>query len=180
MKVCINCGCEFTPSKNDERIKYCCVTCRLEYRNKIGYMKEYYLKNKESKYIPRQKTQEYKDLKNEKRRERYKTDAEYRERKKQKARDYNNKHPNKKLQQHLNEYNMTISDYESMYNTQNGKCAICGNYGDKNNKYRPLYIDHDHKTGRVRGLLCSKCNFLLGNANDDTNILIKAIEYLGG
>lgn len=180
MKKCLNCESEFAPSKNDERIKYCCEKCRVEYRKKIEYMKNYYQKNKESKYTSRQKTPEYKDLKNKKRRERYKTDAVYREREKQKTRDYNNKHPNKKLQQHLNKYNMTISDYESMYNTQNGKCAICGNDGDKNNKYRPLYIDHDHKTGKVRGLLCSKCNFLLGNSNDDVNILLNAIEYLGG
>jgi len=53
-------------------------------------------------------------------------------------------------------YNLSEKDYSDMLLFQNGKCAICGKEKDK------LCIDHDHKTGEVRGLLCIKCNSNLG------------------
>lgn len=52
-----------------------------------------------------------------------------------------------------------------------GKCAICLTLG-------PLCIDHDHKTGQVRGMLCRSCNVLLGNAKDDKAILNRAVLCL--
>ena len=58
---------------------------------------------------------------------------------------------------------------------QNIKCAICGTEFNEKNKG---FVDHSHITNEVRGLLCSKCNSLLGMANDDIEILKKAIEYL--
>jgi DNA-directed RNA polymerase subunit RPC12/RpoP len=56
---------------------------------------------------------------------------------------------------------------------QNYKCAICGRIV---NTSAPL--DHNHTTGEVRGVLCNKCNLLLGMAKDDIDILKSAIEYL--
>jgi hypothetical protein len=72
------------------------------------------------------------------------------------------------------EYGITLSDYNRMWSNQEGSCAICGVSG----LVRKLFVDHDHKTGKVRGLLCAKHNFLLGYANDDVNILFAASKYL--
>jgi hypothetical protein len=69
-------------------------------------------------------------------------------------------------------YGIERSDLEAMRSEQKGKCAIasCQNGAD--------YIDHDHVTGKVRGLLCRTCNFLLGAANDSTQFLRDAAQYL--
>ena len=74
-----------------------------------------------------------------------------------------------------NTYNLTLEQYDEMFEKQNGVCAICGNI---NKDGRRLYVDHDHKTERVRGLLCHKCNSLLGYVNDEINLLLKIIEYI--
>jgi hypothetical protein len=66
-------------------------------------------------------------------------------------------------------------DFLNMIIKQNNKCCICGK-NFKNNRY--TYIDHDHKTEKVRGLLCPKCNNLLGACNDNIQILKSAIQYL--
>ena len=79
-------------------------------------------------------------------------------------------------------YGITLDEYEQMLTDQNGKCAICG--GDEpavnptTQKPRNLAVDHCHKTGKVRGLLCTKCNSIIGHADDDGEILKKAIRYL--
>lgn len=71
---------------------------------------------------------------------------------------------------------LTHIEYLEMFNKQNGQCAICEIGQDKSIK--AFAVDHDHITGKVRGLLCSKCNLTIGNANDDINILKSAIKYL--
>lgn len=77
-------------------------------------------------------------------------------------------------------YGITHDEYYEMLNQQNGVCKICGS--EDNNSERcssnKLFIDHCHSTGKVRGLLCHKCNQALGYFNDDTDRLQKAIEYL--
>lgn len=178
--ICKNCGCGFTPTKNDKRIKFCSEKCRYEYRNKTGYMKKYYNENI-CKWEEREKTDEYKRQKNLARRERYKNDAEYREKIKANAMEYNRNNPEAKLSQHLKEYGLTIDDYNNLLKKQKYKCAICEcDVSNKleNHKPRPLYVDHNHKNGNVRGLLCRNCNFVLGHAKDNIVILEKAIKYL--
>lgn len=64
-----------------------------------------------------------------------------------------------------------------MVAAQNGVCAICGN-GETSKRQRSLSVDHDHETGAVRGLLCNRCNPMLGYARDDIAILQAAISYL--
>lgn len=67
-------------------------------------------------------------------------------------------------------------DYNSLFNKQEGKCAICGT--PQSNIKKSLAVDHDHKTGRIRGLLCSNCNVAIGLFKDDLEVLQKAIIYL--
>lgn len=79
-------------------------------------------------------------------------------------------------------YNITVDEVQAMLEKQNYCCAICGIHQDDVQhvefKYSPLVIDHDHNTGKVRGLLCPSCNLLLGNALDNPDTLIKAALYL--
>lgn len=77
-------------------------------------------------------------------------------------------------------YGITIDDYEDMYNNQSGVCAICGQLETKkyNGNIVKLTVDHCHDTGKVRGLLCKRCNTALGGFNDSAKILTKALNYL--
>ena len=174
-KICEQCGKEFIPTKHDDRIRFCSVICNREWRKHTDYMKRYNEKNKDKLKEKRRKRD---PVRNERRRSRYQEDEGYREYAKRRAREYYHNNPDAKLKQHLSKYGLTIDEYNSMFNAQNGKCAICGSYGDESKPHRKLYIDHNHMTGNVRGLLCHKCNFMIGQANDDTSILQKGIDYL--
>jgi len=69
---------------------------------------------------------------------------------------------------------MSYDEYNKMFEKQKHLCAICGERELK----RLLSIDHDHKTNKVRGLLCGKCNQGLGLFRDNVELLKKAIKYL--
>lgn len=71
---------------------------------------------------------------------------------------------------------ITIEQYRELYKIQEYKCAICGISA----KYPDLHLDHCHKTNKVRGLLCFKCNNALGSFQDSISSLLKAIKYLKG
>jgi len=71
-------------------------------------------------------------------------------------------------------YGLPTEGYSKIFLSQNGVCAICG---DLPNNTR-FTVDHSHFTGKVRGLLCSNCNAILGFAHDSIEILAKTIEYL--
>ena len=72
------------------------------------------------------------------------------------------------------EYGMTIADYDALLVQQDGRCAICG----VQPTLKRLAVDHDHATGRIRGLLCDNCNQALGKLKDDPELLRTAIRYL--
>lgn len=78
----------------------------------------------------------------------------------------------------LKKYGITLNDYQKMLISQSTKCAICGIFiTDDTAK-----IDHCHKTGKIRGLLCNRCNVSLGHLEKsfkDNGLLDKAIAYLG-
>jgi len=79
-------------------------------------------------------------------------------------------------------YGITYTDYISMLESQGGLCSICGRPErllGRGGCIRPLNVDHDHKTGKVRGLLCAGCNLALGNLEDNITYLNNAITYLG-
>lgn len=93
-----------------------------------------------------------------------------------KFRQSNLEHIRKQGRSHkrFHRYGMTQSLYDSMLSVQQNKCAICGGISSG----RSLAIDHCHKTGKIRGLLCEKCNWMIGFAKDNPDILRSAIEYL--
>lgn len=92
--------------------------------------------------------------------------------------------PEKVKNSHLKRtYNIEITTYYELYKKQNGVCAICQcpeTAKHKNGKTKRLAVDHCHKTGKVRGLLCVRCNMGIGVFKDSTNLLILAIKYIKG
>jgi hypothetical protein len=77
-----------------------------------------------------------------------------------------------------NHYGITEEEYTILLTIQGGKCAVCGGDNSMSRQSMRLFVDHDHLTGRVRGLLCSNCNQALGYVHDDPELLLKLIEYL--
>ncbi len=79
-------------------------------------------------------------------------------------------------------FGISLKDYEEMYFNQNGLCKICNKpetaKQSNSDGVRMLAVDHNHITNKVRGLLCTSCNIILGHAKDNTIILENAIEYL--
>ena len=79
------------------------------------------------------------------------------------------------------DHGITRKQFDLMFSAQNGGCAICSRptsckTGDA--FHGGLHIDHDHKTGVVRGLLCGNCNTALGKFQDSPELLLVAVEYL--
>jgi len=72
-------------------------------------------------------------------------------------------------------YGLEPEDYFRMLTKQKGKCAICRVKADQE-----LYVDHNHDTNKIRGLLCNRCNLGLGHFKDNTTLLDKASRYLKG
>jgi len=68
-------------------------------------------------------------------------------------------------------YGMSLRDFEDLKMEQNGKCRICL-------EQKPLVIDHCHKTGIIRGLLCHRCNLSIGSFKDNSNLLIRAAHHV--
>lgn len=79
---------------------------------------------------------------------------------------------NKRL---LKVYGLSKEDRDILFESQENKCAIC----KSNTSGKPGFsIDHNHKTGSIRGILCNTCNLILGQLNDDTSILESMLLYL--
>ena len=101
---------------------------------------------------------------------------------KQKER-WNSRAPHKRLEQHLKyKYGVTHAQFIKRWDEQKGLCAICADQLPDlmtyDNRRRGYAIDHNHKTGEFRGILCTHCNSLLGMAKDSGAVLQSAIEYL--
>jgi hypothetical protein len=73
-------------------------------------------------------------------------------------------------------YGLTVEEYEAMVRWQNGLCFLCRRF--PSGKY-PLVVDHDHKTGKVRKLLCGSCNSFLARIEADPEWLERAAVYIG-
>jgi DNA repair exonuclease SbcCD ATPase subunit len=121
------------------------------------YAKRYYEKNKE---ICKERTKNHPSCKTA--REKYRNKPET----KQRIR-------NQKL---LDNYGITNRDYEEMLENQGFCCDGCGTH--QNELDKKLNVDHDHKTGTIRGLLCGNCNRALGLVKDNVETLVKLKKYL--
>ena len=97
----------------------------------------------------------------------------------------NQRTPKAKIQRTINarkhwlkaSYNFTETDYTNLVKLHDNKCAIC--FTDRpRHKSHKWAIDHDHITGKVRGILCHRCNMALGGFKDSTSMLKSAIVYL--
>lgn len=104
-------------------------------------------------------------------------------RNKERVKSYNNKESRRRANRKTTagRYGLTVDEYESMYSAQGGVCAIChkpetvkGNNGE----IKMLAIDHNHETGKVRGLCCNNCNRAIGLLGDDVEVMLNAIEYI--
>ncbi len=74
-------------------------------------------------------------------------------------------------------YGITLAEYDALAASQGGVCAVCREQCPTG---RRLSVDHDHQSGQVRGLLCSRCNQALGLFRDRSDLLLAAIQYIGG
>lgn len=74
-------------------------------------------------------------------------------------------------------YKLTKNQYDSLLESQGHCCLTCGTHESKAMKGM-LFVDHNHKTKRIRGLLCNKCNLILAHCNEDISILENISEYI--
>ena len=80
-------------------------------------------------------------------------------------------------------YGITVEQYDTLLAEQKGRCAVCGSTSSYSRNYKntaraKFSVDHCHATGKVRGLLCTKCNRALGLLNDSIESVLRMSEYL--
>lgn len=140
---------------------------------KAQYMRQYRKENLEKW----DRTPEQQKKINARKRELYARDEWRRIKARAQAREWQKKHPKKRKAQRLKQYKLTLEEFNQILENQQGRCAICG-YSDQDKpSFFPL-VDHCHKTGKVRGLLCLNCNHGLGQFKDDPHLLRLAANYL--
>lgn len=197
-RICSKCGAELTdknwPPSWRRKKHYICKGCHSKrtrqfywkHREKElergrkniqlnpEYRKKYYKKNKDKIFAQNKEwAKEHPDIVKQ-------TKKSWKLRNKDKIQMYNKLHPRKydykkSRIQHLKKRGLTLADYDKLFEKQQGVCAICDGV---NTDGRRLFIDHNHITGGVRGLLCNQCNALLGYAKDNPATLTKAANYL--
>ena len=107
--------------------------------------------------------------------------AEYKRKTSIKRIEYDNKrykeNPNRLREGNLKrKYGISLDDYHKMFESQNGLCAGCNK--PQVDFQRRLAVDHRHSDGKVRGLLCDRCNPILGYANENPYTLRKLAQYI--
>src|SRR3990167_3179473 len=155
-----------------ESIKY-----QKEHREqRRRYMQVWSERNREHIREYRRKT---KTTRNARRRQLYRRDEWRRIKQRQQSKEWQEKNPSKRLAQRLRPFGISVQEYQTILTEQNNKCAICERRRNIDHKrFKRLHLDHNHKTGKVRGLLCSSCNLGLGKFRDDPTIIEKAAMYL--
>jgi hypothetical protein len=95
---------------------------------------------------------------------------------KSKRQEFFMRNPEKRRDNGLNKYGITHSDFLTILESQDFRCVICRKHQDESKKI--FCVDHRHINGNIRGILCNKCNSLLGYSGDNISILENAIRYL--
>ncbi|OPY52209.1 MAG: Recombination endonuclease VII [Methanosaeta sp. PtaU1.Bin060] len=150
---------------------------KLDKEKLKDYHKAYYEANRDK--WPR-RTREQQDKYNATRRERYANDPNLRKEISDKVKDYHKRYPMAKKSQRIKKkYGISLQEFNTLLESQGGKCAICG-YSDLSDKNFFPVVDHDHVEGRIRGLLCMNCNMGIGKFKEDVSRLQSAISYLEG
>lgn len=181
-------------SRNNDGYDYLCKTCKkikgkqyfeLNKKDISKKNKEYYLTHrKETLKQCKKYALEHKEEIKTRRHKWYKKNKKHHN---QLTKQYYLKHKSKLLKDGFRQalkrnFNLSINDYNTMMQEQKGVCAICKRTETlkKTNgiSVRRLSVDHDHKTGKVRGLLCNRCNVILGKIEDNTILLNTMIKYL--
>jgi len=162
-KNCLRCGLEYSP--NSPTQKYC-ENCReICYKEK---MKEYYLKNKKKKV--KQMKEYY--LKNKEKLDKKHIEYYYE----------NRSMISKQMKEWKLEknYGLTVKKYNKMLKKQKGFCPICLKKINGNNKNgrRKANVDHNHKTGKVRELICINCNLVIGLLKENIKVSKNITKYL--
>lgn len=155
-----------------------CKTCRTKYLKEYRQRPEIIKKAREYRQRPEniQKTRAYRQKPENIRKVR-----EYDKRPEniRRAREYRQRPENIKKdreRQYIRKYGLTIDQYDQLFDLQGGRCAICESE-DPGSKGH-FHVDHNHHTGKIRGLLCNSCNLLLGLSKDNVETLISAARYL--
>ena len=104
----------------------------------------------------------------------------HREKRLRDAAAYRRARPDVQRKSHLGKYGITTDEYDRLFVAQGGVCAVCFEKETTKRKgvVRRLSVDHDHDTGKVRGLLCSWCNLAIGYLRDDALRAHSAVVYL--
>jgi len=92
-------------------------------------------------------------------------------------REWRKKNPEKDMNRRfINLYGISYSEYNEIFLSQNGNCKICGI--NQSMLKKRLSVDHSHTTGKIRGLLCAKCNSAIGLLSDDAEVISRAAAYI--
>ncbi len=153
------------------------------YEKNKKYMKEWREKNKDKiNEKAREAHNKNKEIRNQRQRELYQINKEKKQQyyieNKDKILALRNKHKLRTKNSHLqNRYGITLEEFNKMLIQQQNKCYICFVHIDETQK-KQLCIDHCHNSGKIRKLLCTKCNTALGLVGENKEILYKMINYI--
>ena len=187
--ICKICGSEFS----GHRLRKCCSS-ECQRKNSDRIKRKYYdrvvvpkFKGRKPKRTIEEQRAIEKNYNNTPERKaymkKYRKIPGVREREKESGVRYKERNPDVAKNGHLKRnYGITLDQYRELIRCQNNRCAICKKeetgVDSKKNKLKDLSVDHCHKTGKVRGLLCFKCNASLGKFEDSIELLSNAIDYL--
>lgn len=191
----INCHICSKPFEKFRRNKSCSKECKRKAEDIIKL--KYYIKNvmPNLKYKPKLSENEkierkrvyllrYNNTPERKlRMKNYRRIPEIREKEKIACNNYKQRNPNNCKNGYLKRnYNITLDDYLNLLLNQNSVCKICKkeetSKNNKKGKIKDLAVDHCHKSGKIRGLLCTRCNTTLGRVEDSIELLENMINYL--